>query len=186
MKRLIILALACTTGVAHADDGLYLANGFSMGAPSVKTSDGTERDALTAFRVRGSIGYRQGRLAIEPNLSIQSIDRHDYPMNQSTTIYDYASAGAQVKYIRPGPFATYARFGGHHSWSGARSMRPPMDGGGIDFGVGLQLGAKSKQLAAGFFLDLGHEITWIGPDGAASDRISTTHFSIGFAAGTGY
>ncbi len=185
---MLILALVGSASTASADDGLYLANGYSMGAPSVTTSAGTESAKLTAFRVRAALGYRRGPLAIEPNLAIQSIDRHDYAAQQATTIYDYASAGAQLKYIRQsGAFATYLRAGAHHSWSSAAVMRPPTDGGGIDAGIGLQLGGSgARGVAGGFFLDLGHEITWIGPATTTRDRISTTYFSIGFAAGTGY
>jgi hypothetical protein len=65
-------------------------------------------------------------------------------------------------------------------------MCPSQHGGGLDVGVGVQFGSRKGRAATGYALDVGYEVTWLGPDGASRDRIGTTTLSFVFGAGTGY
>ncbi len=185
MGSLLVLALLGTE--ARADDGVYISAMVSFGAPSVKTTRDLDGDRLRSSRFRSAIGYRHGAWAIEPTLALVSVGERNYAMETTTTVYDFAAAGAQGKYLwQQGAGAWYARLGATRSWSGAAIGRPSQHGGGIEGGVGYQLGQSAGRGAGGFFADVAYDVTWIGPRESDADRISTVYFSLGFGAGTGY
>jgi hypothetical protein len=173
-----LIAATLTASVARADDGAYVTTTFSLAFPSI-AGDG---DDLTGSRVRAALGWRRGALAIEPALVLSSVVRHHHAMRQTTSVYDYASAGVQLKYLIGdyGAAAYYLRGGGHRSWTQATLGRPSERGPGLDIGFGIQLGHTSGRLAGGFFLDAGYETSWL------DERIGMTYISLGLGGGTGF
>lgn len=188
--RTFVLAstlLAASSGAARADDGYYILAGASVGAPTVTTRTGSTSDALTAKGIRSGLGVRTGRWAFEPRLSLDTIDRSDYAHNSQTTVREYGSYGAQVKWFDSRqPWGFYVRGGAHRSWTQATAMEGSLHGGGLDLGLGVQFGSRRGSAATGYALDFGYELTWLSPSQGERERIGTTSIAFVFGAGSGY
>lgn len=198
MRTSSILLLLLFATRAHADeigaraqpahptgDGFYLAMSFGFAFPTLTESGMSDSERLAGSRIKASLGWRRGIVAIEPTFGFQSIDRASYAMHTDTTIEEVAFYGAQVKLVSRGPAAWFARLGPQRSWTNP-NIGKYREGGGFEGGIGIQLGHREGPLAAGFMLETSYSVTWLAADGAPTQRISTQLLSLGFGGGTGY
>lgn len=196
LGTLLMLSNAALAEPAPARDGVYIGFGLSIGTPNAPTLSNSASIDYTGVQLQSHLGIRRGHWAMEPTLTITTISsvEHSATLNgfsaseEKKFVRQYAGVGGRVKYfLRPELTGFYVRAGVNRSWSDAiASSAAPMDGAGVDVGMGIQLGGlHGKGAASAFALDAGYAATWIGPRNAAAEKITFVYLGLELKVGTG-
>lgn len=183
MKRaaLAVALVAASSGVAAA--GTYVGIGIGT-APVISPSD-LENDLDPDGRsLRGTIGHRFGRFAIEASLA-----KYDFILADNGgggPLYEGYQGTVSAKYGLPlgDGFEVFGRLGLHKQWFGNEQERFDVSGSGLVLGAGFEYRVKAA-LAGGlsFFVDYQYSRADLTGETFAFGDTSTRMWTLGATIG---
>ena len=203
MRTCAILVLLLFATRAHADaigaraepprqdgDGFYLGVSFAFAFPTLTESGSDVRRRAAERHAREVVARLPARHPRPSNRrSGSSLDRAPRlpERTPSTTLEEVAFYGAQAKLVSRGPAAWFARLGPQRSWDEPESLDVARGPARLRGRRRPSSSATARaRSAAQFMLEASRPMTWLVHDDAATQRITTSLLSLGFAGGSGF